>query len=799
MRFDDASLVESICWEMRQADWVRSQNRARINELFNGFPPWSDQDAKDNNINVNVNFLEGTRLAHEARTQFYAGFFKPGKYFTCSTDSGAVHRRGHYNSIVSREINSKIKRSLPYFESLRSKFALNVMHGIAPSAFRDKERWCPESVGIEDMYVPANTLLTMENLPLFARYRSFTAPELIKLTSGPKVDPGWNKELVQDCLDWIDQQCATLYGNNWPEIWSPEKASERSKSDGGFYAGDQVPVVNCFDFYFWDDDGKQAGWRRRIILDAWSQPGPDGNRARLDTGPHQNRGRFLYTSGKRIYADKLSQIVNFQFADLSAVSPFRYHSVRSLGFLMFAVCHLQNRLRCKFTESVFEALMMYFRVKGTDDVQRALKVDLVNRGFIDEALQFIPANERWQVNAQLVELGLAENRQIISNNASSFSTNRQVPPSRDETNFQTMAQLQAMTSLVNSALMQAYAYQEFEYREIFRRFCQPNSVDADVRDFRLRCLKNGVPEKVLSPECWEIQAQQVIGAGNKTLEMAIAQQLLQMRNLFDPEPQRDILRLVTETVTDDPALADAWVPDKPLRVTDSIHDAQLAAGTLMQGLPVEIKTGMNHVEYVETLIKTLSLIIERCQQKGGAKPEDITGMQMLAQHIGGHIQIIAQDPNEKSRVKKYGDILGKLMNMVKALAQQLQEAMQKQAQQGPQLDPEKLAKIQELKLSEAEKRKERATAHAQRTAQRQVQWEQEMQQKAREHGMEFSNMQRQQQHDLQVSRAQSALDLQTQQAQGALDLQQQQAQNQLDLQQQEEEMAASAGVDPTGE
>jgi len=40
--------------------------------------------------------------------------------------------------------------------------------------------------------------------------------------------------------------------------------------------------------------------------------------------------------------------VAFQFADLSAVAPFRYHSVRSLGWLLYAVINLQNRLRCKF-------------------------------------------------------------------------------------------------------------------------------------------------------------------------------------------------------------------------------------------------------------------------------------------------------------------------------------------------------------------------------------------------------------------------------------------------------------------
>src|SRR5690349_6486385 len=76
---------------------------------------------------------------------------------------------------------------------------------------------------------------------------------------------------------------------------------------------------------------------------------------------------FLYSSGDRIYGDDLQQMASFQFADLSAVAPFRYHSVRSLGFLLYAPCHLQMRMRCKFSEAVFENLMMYFRVHNMDE------------------------------------------------------------------------------------------------------------------------------------------------------------------------------------------------------------------------------------------------------------------------------------------------------------------------------------------------------------------------------------------------------------------------------------------------
>lgn len=738
MKFNDAREVDQLCYQMKLADYPRAQNRARINDLMNGVPPYSEQEVQENNIAVNVNYLEGTRITHDARSQFYQAFLKPGNYFKATTDMGPVHKRGERSAIVTKEVNKIMKRSLRYYECFRSKFAMDVLHGIGISGWEDRDHWCPDPMGIEDVMIPANTLLTMKNLPFTALYRSYTAPELIKLTRSDK-NPGWNKKMVQRCLEWIDKETMSLMGSNWPEVWSPEKMSERVKGDGGFYVGDQVPTIDVWDLRFWDDDKQTSGWKRRMVLDAWSTPEGTGGAYTMNrrSGELYNResSDFLFDSGNRKEADNLSEIITFQFADLSSVAPFRYHSVRSLGFLLYAVCHLQNRLRCKFSESVFESLMMYFRVKTLDDVQRTLKLDMINKGFIDDSIQFVPAADRFQINESLVQLGLGENANLIQQHSSSYTTNQQKAPDKvEKTKFEVMAEVNAATSLVSAALMQAYQYQVFEYREIFRRMCRANSRDVDVLKFRANCLRQGVPASLLNPEAWDLEPERVMGSGNKTLEMAIAQQLMQYRNLYDPEPQRDILRDVTLAITDDPARAESLVPEKAATITDSVHDAQLAAGVLLQGLPVAIKTGMNHIEYVETLLADMAIIVQKGAQSGGMLPMDkITGLQNMAQHIAQHIQIIGQDKEEKQRVKQYGDQLGKLMNMVKAFAQRLQEQQQKQNGAGPQMDPKDAAKIQGQVLMSKVKADNTAKSHAQRTAQRELQWEMEQKRKAADH------------------------------------------------------------------
>lgn len=750
MKFDKAEQIESVCYQMRLGDWPRSKNRALINNLFNGVPPYEDQEVEANNIEVNVNFLESTRLGHEARTQFNQAFQKPGNYFTSTTDSGAPHKRATYGNIRTKEVTKVMKRSIAYMECNRSEFAQDVLHGISPTGFRDSERWRPDAFGIEDVFIPASTLLTMANLPFFAIRKQFTAPELIKLTRGAVADPGWNKKLVEACIEWIDRESMSLMSTNWPEIWSPEKMQERVKGDGGFYVGDSVATISVFDFYFWSDEGDNSGWRRRMILDSWSTPTGEGSALGMSRkdgdifNAKQYKGQFLYNPEDRVFAPELSRIINWQFADLSAVAPFRYHSVRSLGFLLYAVCHLQNRMRCKFSEAVFEQMLIYFRVKSGEDAQRVLKVDLINRGFIDDTLDFVKAADRYQINTQLVEMGLNENRNLIAQNSSSF-TSQGANANRsnvEKTKFEVMSEVNQMTSLVSSALQQAYFYKMPQYREISRRFCIKNSKDPEVRQMQANCLRQGIPDRLLyNAECWEIEPERVLGAGNKTLEMAIAQQLMEYRNLYDPESQRQILHDVTLAITDDPGRADNLVPPTVAKVTDSVHDAQLAAGTLMQGLPVAVKSGMNHVEYVETLLHTLATIV----QQGTQDPQRVMGMQMMGQNIAEHISLIAKDPNEKQRVAMYGQQLSKIMNAVKAIGQKVAE--QQQAQGGDQgQNAETQAKVQAMLIQAKAKADVGAQSHAQKTAQRQIQFEMEEKRKQQQFQLDQQRQQMEAQH-----------------------------------------------------
>lgn len=751
MKFSDAATVENVAWALRAAEFNRSEDRNLIDKLAAGYPPYSAQEAEANGIEVNSNDLSLTRLAHDARSQLYQGFFKPGNAFTLRTDMGPVHKRADRGAVVTKEINRFIKHSMEYYELSRSEIAQDVLHGKGIGVWNTRQMWCPDPTAIVDVLVPSNTLLTFKNLPFFAICREYTAEELYRLTHGPKVDKGWNIPVVMEAIKWAEAETRNLMGNSWSAAyWAPEKMTERILENSGLYASDLVQTISLIDFFFYDGESKESGWKRRIIFDAWGGYSTymGSGKATPDKNIIGGRDQWVYNSGDRVYAQKMSEIIHFQFADLTPIAPFTYHGIRSFGRMVYDACHLQNRMRCSFAEAVFEALMQYFRVNSRDDAERALKIQLANRGLIDPSVTFIPAAERWQPNAQLIEMGMAQYQRIIDDNSSSFVQNQNFSRDRTEkTKFQVQAEVNAMMTLVSAALQQAYKYKTSEYNEVFRRFCIPNSRDPDVRSFRVRCLLRGVPENMLKPEAWDLEPERVMGSGNKTLEMAIAQQLMEWRAAFGPEAQQTILHDAVLAITDDAAKARALVPQGQ-HVSEAKHDAMLAFGSLMFGAEVQFRPDQNAIDITETLLGEMALKIGQIARMGNmATAQEVLGLQNVGTHIGKLIEQIGQDKAEQERAKRYGQALGKLMNEVKGFAQRLQEQMAKQNGDSG-IDEETKAKIQAMLITAKAKAENTRESHSQRTAQRQAQFELEQQRKDQEHALEMQReVQRQQVED----------------------------------------------------
>lgn len=752
MKWDNAGLVESVVWDMRQADLPRSENRTIIQQLFNGDPPFDPAKAEENNVEINRNDLEGVNLLSAAREQWNNAMLPPGNFDSITLDSGPVIKRSGWSATITEEYNKVLKASKAYMEMQRACGGNALLHGPGPCNWRDRLSPVPDPIPVASLMIPSDTDISFENCEHFAIFREWTPSQLYKLTHGPKRVPGWNMDLVKSQLRYVADKLqkepnATAYQ------YMPERIEELVKQDLGYWGSDAVPTIDVWDFYF-REAGDGEGWYRRVILD-WGLDAQGYNSYRGRKQPPKLDGKdnskFLYSSGKRKYADCMDQIIHSQFADCSCFFPAKYHSQRSLGWMLWGICDLQNRLHCKFNEQVFLQLMWFFRVASDAEMRRLKSANFMHFGVIPPGVNFVKGEERFKPDMSLIEMAFARNKALMDQSAASHNPDWQKGDAGPEkTALEVMAKINAVTARVGGMLNLAYTYEEFKDKEICRRLCIPHSKDRMAQAFQRGCLKKGVPEKMLEPERWIVQRERVLGSGNQTMQMAIVQAIQTIRKNLGPDAQREADHLFVLAISGRADLAERLAPLKGITsISKPMHDAQLATDRLMRGLPITPMADMVYEDYVKVWIADLGLMVQEIEQTTNmATLDQLKGFGNMIKTIGEFMQDMGGDDDE--RMMDYKKQLAGDVNKIKGFAQRLQQQMK--AQQDGQgqggIDPKTMAEIQGKMLIDRAKASNLVQSHAVRTAQKQTAFELEQQRRDRETNAEILRRNKEAHHEL---------------------------------------------------
>ena len=706
MSFKDPLKIQKAIGAMREASSPRSRNRARINSVFNGDPPYTDAEARDNSIDTNVNFLEGTRIISQARQQFVNAFMKPSKYFSSRLDVGNRQLREGWGITVTHKMNRILKRTQKYMNVLENQFASVVLHGVGAATWMKSSDWCPVFRGVDDMMIPTNTLQSLENLDHFAVRMNMTLADIMRQTKGPNVQKGWQMDVVKQIVqNMLKNETNTATADNYSDYTNFEKIQEDFKENSGFWGSDAAPTVKCFDFYYLDTSKEEQCWRRKIVLDEQST-------SFETTGLAKNQ--VLFDGGNKDYGKEISRIMHVQFADGAVVPPFRWHSVRSLGYLLYAVCNLQNRVRCRVSDSIFEHLNWYFIDVTDSDTEKLTKVDLRHLGIIPSGLKSVTGPERHRIDPNLIERYMSSNRQLMAESAANYVQDQDSGNSTPPTATQIMAQVNAANALIGSMLTRAYNYQLPGYREVARRFC--TSDNKECIKFRKECIEEGVPAEVFNDfDAWDIEVETVMGSGNKMMAVAQADRLLSILQTLDPGfPRREVLRRYVEATTDDPKLAQMLIPIEQAKNTPTVEKASMSWGTIMTGQPVIFTEPFDRQEAIMTLMGMLDTEIQQTAQLPKIDIISLQGLSNAVETIEAMLADIAQDPTLEAQVGQWSSSLQKAKQAIEQMYAQWQKD---QSEAGGEMDPELQAKIQaqiitaQSKAQIAERSAEQKRAH----------------------------------------------------------------------------------------
>lgn len=688
MKWENPNLVQEAIQSIRLSTLPVQNNRAKINAQFDGAPPWTEEERRANKIFTNANWLEAPRIANNAKLQYNNGFLKPGTVFKAVFDRGPMQKRVEWSDKVTKNWNRLLKRDPMFRSYFETTGAQVVLHGIGPSYWSDTFSPIPRAIGIDDLLVPAGTLCDRSNLGFFAIYREWTYSELWAMTHGKQVDPGWDISAVEKILKALSESSLQPVnsGNRW---LMPEKMEQDWKENSGWFSSSSAPKVFCWNFYFQDDqetdEDDQLTWHKRIVLDCYQTQGAS------DLSP-EDSGKFLYDSSKKngVVAKSGEEILHLQFGNCSNVAPFRYYSVKGMGYLLYMVSMWQDRLRCRVNDAIFESLLTYFKNVSEDDRERLESINLAHMGIMPDGVSIVPPGERTQVNGDLVTLGLSQNRQLMQESSSSYLSPQQTGEmggTTPATATEELIKVNASAALTSAMLNGAYESCEPLGREMFRRFCIGDSKHPMVQQFRRMLIEDGVPLEVLNdPEAWDIQVNRVLGGGNSVMETMQADRLMAVRPLYDPPAQRMILKMYT-TANSNADFAEMLVPDQQPVSTSTTVIADLAMGTLMDSLSFTPPPDINIMEYVPRLLQQLGTVAQQLQAIAElpssqiALGEKIAGIQAAMQHVAPFIQAISQQgPQGQQQAKIFQEMLKEIAKVVQPFVKMLEEQAGNQAQ-----------------------------------------------------------------------------------------------------------------------
>ena len=671
IEFGTATKVFDVTKSMQDVEDRRAADRAKINSLMNGQRPYTKEEEKKHQIQINVNWGQGKRIMMDANRQLNNALLHPGILFNCTLETGLVEKRDEWSQKFTKNIHKPLQRDssgrLNHF-LIQSRNASVCMHGIGVLLWKNGWSWMSRFVPLEDFLVPTDSYCDFSNWRYFAVNLYFTPGELVDMTQGDKVDKRWNQKMIKQILDAHRQ----YYSESTPSTWrnQPEAMKQVHDQNKGYYYSDAIPKIRMRAFYYQQVDEPNK-WYRSIIL--------------RETNGEAKTDEFLYDGSDEPFADNISHIINVQYGDANLIAPLKYHSVRGLGVDLYAPVETLNRLQCELAQHTFEQLKMYFKIQDPADRDRLKQVLLQQYGFIPEGLTIVPQSDRHQVDSGLVVTVMDQMRQVMQENSSSYVTDTDKGSSQAMTAKEAQIRLNQASVMVTGMLQMMYVQEAFYYQELVRRFCNDGSRDPEVKQFRQDCIDDGIPPELLVAKNWQVTPERVLGGGDRSLAQQESQWLLQNRSLYDPNAQQKILRIATRTMLDDPAKANMLVPAAPVLATQGTYVAEGLFGPLMGGIKPSIRNGIDQLGYIKSLLVSMGTVVQQISSTDNVgTPTHLIGLATVAQNVGEHMAILAGDEQQRQQVKMFGDALGKLINEVKGFAQRQAQQREAQAQQnGP--------------------------------------------------------------------------------------------------------------------
>lgn len=704
-RVCDVDSARSIYLALKKADEGSSKNRALVDGMFNGTPPFNSNDLREvgQSDRTNLDFGEAAALKDQALAGYYDLTSSVDRLARVKTTFGTTEQAAEWNEIISEEFHNTL-REWSEFEFNHQRLSdYFVSHGVGVAYFENESDWRYRVTGFNEFRLPRGTRASEAEIEVAVLDRDFRPDELYGFIRDPEVAAslGWDITTVHEALKRSCAQDSTASLGDW------ERLELELKNNDILYGTAKGKVVKVVHMWVKEFTGRVT---HLIFL---QEPLPSDS----DTG----KETFLFRHENR-FDSPTSCFVTFTYG----VGNGTYHGIRGLGFRIYPHIQVLNRLRCGMVDGAL--LSSSLIVQPSDSSSRALD---------DLTLTYYGPYALFPPGLKIVDKAVPNLQQNIvpviqdmaaqmSNNTGAYQTNVTNADQKSRTAFEVRSQLQKEAVLTSSSINLFYRPWKRLLSEVFKRISRRDYASnepggKEALAFRTRCLKRGVPTEAIY-RVTQVEPVRAIGYGSPQMRMAAIDETMSIIGSFDEAGQNNLIRDRVAARFGAEAV-DRYVPPTKadLRPPIDYKIAVLENATMVEGNSIPVSPGENHFIHAGVHLQALDGLDEATAQGRNNPSEALLALQQLLPHTAQHVGALSRDLVRKDqvalmrqRVQQIGASTKRLEDALVAQAQDQQNAQQAEAQRQQTAQAaeyaamkQKLAETQQLTPEAQQKLQER--------------------------------------------------------------------------------------------
>jgi hypothetical protein len=682
-RIASVDAARAVYRTIKDSDSASSRNRALIDAMFNGAPPFNQNDLLElgQGERTNLDFGDAASLKEQALASYYDLTSSVDVLARVKIDYGTAEQRAEWSQIVSEEFHNTLKE-WQEFEINHQMLADNfVSHGVGICFFEDETDWKWKVAGLSEFRIPRGTKANEWDIEVATVEREFMAHELYAFIKDPKVaaDLGWNVKMVRLALI---HSCRddSLEMSDW------EKLEEELKNNDILYGNSRSKKIHVVHQWVREFSGKVSHliFLKESLFDEDSQ-----------------EEQFLFKRVNRFDAPT-NCFVTFCYG----IGNGSYHSIRGLGFKIYPFVQLLNRLRCGMVDGALLASALV--VQPSDSGARALE---------DLTLSYYGPYALFPPGLKIVEKAVPDYRQNVlpvlgdlsanlQNRTIGFQAQAANTDGKARTAYEVRAQLQREAVLSSASINLFYHPWKRLLKEVYRRISSRNynallPGGREAVEFRRRCLARGVPSEAIH-RFVSVEPVRAIGYGSPGLRQLAVDETMQVFGALDEAGRVNLLRdRIAARFGQE--VVDRYLPKPETSLRPPIDDkvAVLENATMSTGSPIPVTPGENHFIHASRHLQALEQLQEGLA--AGTNPQAaLAALNIFLPHLAEHLEKLGPDEVRKDQVALMRQRLQQMAASRDRLESELTAAAKKQ-QEAEQAEMARAMQAEQARISEMER------------------------------------------------------------------------------------------------